>query len=201
MYLPIGFINENFLLILLLLTDYQIYLFYVNSNNSLACVNFEKGMNGWIPGMMDLSSVAPFSISQRSESFTAAAIYDAKITGPGLIALGILVMLYDSNENLLVLYGNTPDRLSPIIWKNVTGLLFGSQYLNWHPEAAGCNFSNLVPFNNSYSIEIKCPGTVPDLTCLTPGCVSGVDFLLEPQTDGQTCRLLKRQSHACLLCP
>lgn len=115
----------------------------------------------WTSGpTMNFSNVAPFSISPQSGNFTAAAVVD-----PGVLNttfLGVLIMLRDSNENLLALYGTLPEIDLPttpnLTWINVTEE-FSTNSAEDITNTTDCTFSNLAPTNDRYYTQIACPSS------------------------------------------
>lgn len=116
---------------------------------------------------MNFSGVPPFVISQHSQRISAAALYDTAPSvptneEPAVDNFGILLMLYDSGDNLLILYGYeklfenfgiSESSHTSLIWSNITDSFttpIGSRTTN-------CTFTNPVRPTNITLVNITCP--------------------------------------------
>ena len=135
----------------------DMYLFYANSSNNLAIMESSQGGRGWSSyGLtMDFSRVGPFTISQGPQGFSATVFPYVVDTYP---ETAFLLLLHDSDDNLVVLYGYEQE--ATLIWSNITETF--TDHFSITSQKTNCTFSNMYFFagvNSSTSVlvDLNCP--------------------------------------------
>ena len=141
----------------------QIYVFFADVNDSLALGTFTS-TEGWSSSgcaspYMDFSQLSHFTMSRQTQALSAAVLHETEGTEENPIPnFGVLLMLYDSNESPLLLYGierrtqlDSSSFTISLVWTNITQQLYTALKTDFL-SSSNFTFSNFVYEKNNTAL-------------------------------------------------